>query len=410
MRHRNAGMYASNGIQVLENGAWVRREFLAAVQAVEPTCRGGYSGGGGFLGAKIAFDGEGGAYTLLRAVVEGGRRSLLVFTPDAGRTFQAYPIGGTAFDIEPFTGHNRVDGPPPILLYTFRQDHPARFAGYHDLHLLSIRRDASRLILGEPVPVAVDCLGSCQHSGGPASTATRDGKTHIVWGEIADDDAPGVPTFAATYDHALGTVSPKVLLGHGPPVNDVHNVPAITMDSEGYLHVLIGAHGQAFQYARSNQPNSTTGGWTAAVPVLQTGYRDPAKGDGEEGRQTYISLVCDPQDALHIAFRQWRRGVDAHHGGRNYAALSVQTMPKGGPWGPAVPLVVPPVDGYSIYYHKLTVDRIGRLFLSYSYWTADVTYQADFRERYHHPAIVMSADAGRTWRLAATTDFVSGGR
>jgi hypothetical protein len=126
---------------------------------------------------------------------------------------------------------------------------------------------------------------------------------------------------------------------------------------------------------------------------------------GGEGRQTYISLVCDPQDALHIAFRQWRRKVDDYHSGQNYAALSVQSKPKDQPWGPARPLVIPPVTGYSIYYHKLTIDRRGRLYLSYSYWTNDESYQNDFPDRYHHRAVLVSKDAGKSWKLAETRDF-----
>ena len=58
--------------------------------------------------------------------------------------------------------------------------------------MLLPKKVGGKLVLGEPIMIAQNCLGSCQHSGGPASTATRDGKTHIVWGEIAPDDAPGV--------------------------------------------------------------------------------------------------------------------------------------------------------------------------------------------------------------------------
>jgi hypothetical protein len=88
-----------------------------------------------------------------------------------------------------------------------------------------------------------------------------------------------------------------------------------------------------------------------------------------------------------------------------YAALSYQRKPADAPWGPAQPIVVAPVPGYSIYYHKLTIDRRGRLFLSYSYWTSDTTYQSDFPYRYNHPAIVMSDDGGDTWKLLETGDL-----
>ena len=69
--------------------------------------------------------------------------------------------------------------------------------------------------------------------------------------------------------------------------------------------------------------------------------------------------------------------------------------------------MVPPVPGYSIYYHKLTIDRRGRLFLAYSYWTEN-QYQEDYPDRYHHLALVMSADGAKTWKLATTSDFLAG--
>ena len=43
----------------------------------------------------------------------------------------------------------------------------------------------------------------------------------------------------------------------------------------------------------------------------------------------------------------------------------------------------------------LTVDRLGALWLSYSYWTSDTSYQGQFPDRYHHRAVIVSATAGR---------------
>jgi Neuraminidase (sialidase) len=70
--------------------------------------------------------------------------------------------------------------------------------------------------------------------------------------------------------------------------------------------------------------------------------------------------------------------------------------------------VIPVRDNYSIYYHKLTTDRQGRLFLSYSYWTSDETYQGDFPDRHHNRAVVTSADGGKTWKLLETGDLKTG--
>ncbi len=406
IRQRDDGAYVTTGFTFLSENGWTERPFMDAVQTAFPD----YAQtifGGGFLGAKTAFDGQGGVYTLLRIRLKNGRQTCVaLFTADEGLTYSAHEFNATAFDIEQFTGHNRNEIPPPILGYRQTREHPAKFCGYHDLELYLPARDGNKLSLGKPVPVSDNCLGSCQHSGGPGSLATRDGKTHIVWGEVAPDDAPGVPTYIATYDHAAKAMGKKVFLAYGPPVNDVHNVPAIALDSEGYLHVLSGAHGEPFKYLRSLKPNDAYSGFTEPEPILDAGCVDDTSDADGRGRQTYISLVCGRDSSLYTAYRQWRRNADEHHPGQSYAALSFQSKPKGKAWSRARPLVIPPLPGYSIYYHKLTIDRSGRLFLCYSLWSGEETYQDDFFGRYPHSAILTSPDGGQTWKLAETRDFV----
>ena len=85
-----------------------------------------------------------------------------------------------------------------------------------------------------------------------------------------------------------------------------------------------------------------------------------------------------------------------------------ESKPEGKPWGPARPMVVPPVAGYSIYYHKLTIAPDSSLWLSYSYYTADVGYQSQFPELYNNRAVIVSKDRGKTWKLAESKDFPGG--
>ncbi len=412
IRQRTEGRYGTTGVHTLaEQTNWVYSDFIEAIRAKYPDYSTSY-GGGGFAGAKLAFDGQGGLYTTLRLVAGAARPAVLLFSPDEGRSWQVNELRGNIADIEQFTGHNALEVPPPVLAYETIAPHPARFCAYNDLWLYMPRREGDRLDIGEPIKVAEAVIGSCQHSGGPASSVTRQGKTHIVWGEVSGNpdgteaDERGVPTYVATYDHASGQVGTKVLLGYGPPVNDVHNVPAITMDSEGVLHVLIGAHGANFHYVRSLRPDDASA-WTEPDPILLKGYRTE---EGDSGKQTYISLVCDASDTLHTAFRQWRNDPQ-YHGGLQFAALSIQHKPKGGEWSEeATPLVVGAVPGYSIWYHKLTVDRVGGLWMSYSYWTSDESYQGQFPNQYHNRAVLVSRDGGETWKLAETGDFIEGVR
>jgi len=399
----------SPGVVLRRAGRWVESRYEDALRAAFPVYTSPVSGAG-FLGCKVAFDGTGGMYTMLRpGLKDRSQKVALLFSPDEGRTWQAIGLPGAAFDIENFSGHNALPHPPPVLTYVATRPHPtARWGGYHELNLYLPRREGDRISAGEPILVSDRCLGSCQHSGAPPSLATRAGRTHIVWGEAVEEDVPGVPTYIATVDHATRTLGPKVFVGYAPPSNDVHNVPAVCLDSAGFVHVVTGAHGARFLYRRSRQPNRLDAGLTDAVPTLESGYVDQATDADGDGRQTYCSLVCDDRDTLHIAFRQWRQGVDPYHGGTNYGALSLQSKPKDQPWGPARVMVVPPLPGYSIYYHKLTVDRHGGLYLSYSYLSGEKSYQEQFPELYDFAALMLSKDHGATWKLAATADFPAG--
>jgi hypothetical protein len=218
---------------------------------------------------------------------------------------------------------------------------------------------------------------------------------HLVWAEATDPDkkVPGVPTYVATYDRISGTLSEKVLVGHGPPPNDCHNSPSITIDSAGYLHVVAGTHGFPFPYARSLKPNDTQSGWTQAEVVK----------DG--ARQTYIGLVCGPDDTLHMAFRLWLTGT-GWHPVSTAGTLAYMRRRPGEPWSEPRPLIIPPFSEYSIYYHRLTIDRKGRLFLSYSYYTTYWFYRNDQRES--HRSVLMSADGGEHWKLVETRDLLAG--
>ncbi len=405
IRHRTEHRHWSAGAQVLEGDGWAMRPWTDALRERFP----GYqrpSSGSGFNGCRWAFDDDGGAWTVMRLAGSGSAfTNAILYTPDRGQSWQAELIDGELADIEVFSGHNDP-GLPPVLAYRRTAAHPAKFCAYYDLLLYLPRVEDGRLVVPEPILVSDNCFGGCVHSGAPPTLATRDGRTHIVWGEVTDPGDPGVPTYIATYDHATRKLSEKVLIAHAPPVNDVHNAPAVVLDSEGVIHVVTGAHGANFLYARSLLPGDISGGFTEPEKVLDAGWVDGESDEDGSGRQTYTGLVCDAQDTLHIVYRQNRSGVDDYLPELTYyMGLSHQRKPNGEPWGPAQPLVIPPVGGYSIYYHKLTVDRLGRLYVSYSHWT-DQAYSQDFPGLYHNRALIASADGGDTWKLAETTDFV----
>ena len=303
------------------------------------------------LSTKIAFDPEGGVYLLASARGE----PTLMYSRDHGKTFTANPIPGPrgSFDIEQFSGHNNPEGPPPLVRYRQTAADPKRiWRRIHDVELLLPKKSEGKIEFGEPILLSRQGIGFSDHSGCPSSVVSHGDKVHVVWGEATDpaEKVPGLPVYAATYDRKSGRLTRPGLIGHGAPANDVHNTPSITMDREGYLHVLGGTHGRPFPYARSLKPNDAGGGWTEASPT----------GEGQLS-QTYIGLVCGPDDSLHSAFRLWKSGEEPFPASQ-FATLAYQRKPKGKPWEPPRVLILPPFSEYSVYYHRLTIDRRGRLF------------------------------------------------
>ncbi len=372
-------------------GGWTNLPILAASGSAVPSPeRQPFSP----VGTKIAFDRTNGLYLLGSA---GSRRALL-HSRDGGMTFTAWalPPGearASSFDIEQFSGHNVPDGPPPIARYSLTATDPKLFwRRVHDIELLLPSTDGDRIHFAAPVLISTQGIGLAMHSGIPATLASRGDRTHICWGEATDPAAPvpGVPAFVATYARGTGLTGPPALIGYGAPPNDIHNTPTLTIDGRGTLHALGGTHGKPFPYAASLEPNDAARGWT------------PPSATGPDLPQTYIGLVCGPDGTLHGAFRLWQRNREpfplSHH-----ATLAYQRKRPGQDWEMPKVLIVPPLSEYSVFYHRLTIDRKGRLFLSYDYWSTFWFYRNDHAGR--RRSLLMSDDGGDSWRLATTSDI-----
>jgi hypothetical protein len=381
----------SGGVAALRDGQWMTSELRTSVVARSP-----HFGGTSFgtPSTKLAFDSDNDLYL----VTTSGTSAVLLHSRDGGSTFAAYVIPGRegqprAFDIEQFSGHNTPEGPPPVLRYTRTAKDPRLFwRRVHDLELFLPVKTNDGLSIPKPIPVSHKCIGLAAHSGIPATVVSHGRKVHVIWAEATDPDerVPGVPTYVATYDRETCTMGEPALVGYGAPPNDIHNTPSITIDSRGYLHALAGTHGQPFQYARSRKPNDAHAGWTAAEPV------------GEGLRQTYIGLVCGHDNTLHLVFRLWRFGTppypDSHH-----ATLAYMRKRPGQPWEAPRLLIVSAFSEYSVFYHRLTIDAVGRLFLSYDYWSTYWFYRNDHRG--DRRSVLMSADGGDTWKLVGASDL-----
>lgn len=376
---------SSDGVFYLRDGVWIKtmkayRPDTDRIIPIRP------------VGTKIAFDRDNDVYLL----GQDNRSTILLRSADHGATFTAWSVPGSGgFDIEQFSGHNIVNGPPPLArFHQTARDPKLIWRRINDLDLiLPSKKPDGSIVMGDPIAVSKKCIGLSAHSGIPSAIVSRGDKVHITWGEATPPQAktPGVPTYVATYNHSTGELGPPALVGYGPPANDVHNSPCITIDSDGYLHVLIGTHGRTFKYVRSLLPNSASDGWTQAEDV------------GAGLRQTYVGMVCDHNNTLHLVFRLWLNDNRYFPAGY-YANLAYMNKHPTEKWSEALPLVIAPFSEYSVFYHRLTIDQEGTLFLSYDYWSTFWFYRTD-----HHGnrrVLLMSQDGGDTWSLAPSSEFL----
>ena len=445
-----------------DEGGWIALDFDAAMKAEYDGIEGSAFRNGPF----ISFDRDGDAYMLAR-VAHLQRQDIFRETParridafglahswDRLRTWTFYETVSPAVHSTPFQrklytgaqrlerleGHNQIDGPPPMVEGRGRE-----------LSLfVAEKRDDGRLTPPETIllaradpPIAGKLRNwiTPTHSGAGNVSATYGGRTHVVWlsieplerhreeaealsagmdGEYVpyalrykDSSGSLAPSYIRTYDHASGELSNPVLLGFSRRNN--HDPPAISVDSKGYLHVVIGAHHDNFQYTRSLAPNSSTEGWTEP---RMFGTPKPPEGGGS---YTYTALLCDYDDTLHLVSR-WAGSDDYRF------QLVYQRKKAGRDWEPHRVLVSPFRVNYAAWRQKISIDRLGRLFVSYAYypdlmtpeerrayarkWPEDATENPDAPGGYdivlrdRGAAMLISDDRGDSWRLAVTGDFV----
>ncbi|MBB30504.1 MAG: hypothetical protein CME25_16550 [Gemmatimonadetes bacterium] len=376
-------VHTPSGVSALRDGNWTNTPLVSE----EGTQLGARS-------TKIAFDSHNNVYILASDRGE----PVLMHSSDGGKSFSTSRTSTgrgsrSSFDIEQFSGHNVPEYPPPVVRYTQTlADENLIWRRLNDMELFLPTVTGKGLEWGDPILVSDKCIGISMHSGIPSTVVSWGSKIHLVWAEATDPgvEVPGVPTFVATYDRETGILGESVMIGYGPPANDIHNTPCITIDGKGHLHVLVGTHGRPFPYAKSLNPDDVYSGWSDVSLMWP------------DARQTYIGLVCDPNDTLHATFRLWFEGTDYFPAG-NYGTLSHQSKPAEGQWVEPRVLVVPPFSEYSVFYHRLTIDRTGRLFLCYDYYSTYWFYRNDYRGS--RRSLLMSADAGQSWKLAETSDF-----
>ena len=357
---------------------------------------------------RVVVDASGDAYT----VVDTNLGHFLLHSRDGMSSWDLYSLPtGARYRIE----MTASDRPPVVFVFKGlpHPDNPDCLNGAVSIIAPTKKPNGTLSSLEVIDIVSNNVTDGPDHSGVADVTLTLNNKTHVVYTRtIPVANQEGTPQYVVTYHHNDHTVSPPVLLGTtlGTPGStdcgiDGHNGAAIVADSQGVLHVILGAHQHPFKYTHSTRPNDSTS-WERTVDIGAS--------------ETYVGLVIDKADTLHLVSR--RKNANDR--------LSLHYMRKGREdpeWVDLGDLVVPKPTHYSNWYHKLTIDRRGVLYLAYFYYSHHMTDDecAAYTRKWpqepitcdgggkesganaHDPVVLMSGDGGDSWKIATTADFVA---
>ncbi|MBL7040902.1 MAG: BNR-4 repeat-containing protein [Pirellulaceae bacterium] len=155
---------------------------------------------------------------------------------------------------------------------------------------------------------------------------------------------------------------------------DNHCGAAMTTDTDGTLHLLIGAHHGTFVHYR--------------MPPDKASWQPVEDGGSIGHAATYPSLVCDREGTLHLTYR-------CEPGGRN-ARVHYCRRARNGKWSEPQTLASCAVAEHSWVTNSIEVGPSGRLHvvMSNTLPVPDVGANA----RYYGASHLYSDDSGETWR------------
>ena len=192
-------------------------------------------------------------------------------------------------------------------------------------------------------------------------------RTHVAW---LDSPPEGFRVRIRTLDHSTGEWSRTYTLG---AAQDNHGGPALTIDSDGFLHIVYSPHHHPMRYRKSKRPNDASE-WEQEVAF------------GE--RLTYPTLVCGKNNTLLLTARRsfsdrpWQ--------------VELWTRTAGGAWQNGQAILAARYPGYAHFQESLawgSDHRALHLCCRFHEKSDDQAYG-----RLQAVCYLMSPDAGRSWR------------
>jgi len=247
----------------------------------------------------------------------------------------------------------------------------------------------SPVVDGEPHVLSYKGSERATHGAGNKIVGLN-GKTHVVW---QDSTPQGYFARIRTFDHRTNKWSATCTLGQG---TDHRTQPTITVDSRGYLHIVISGPRSGLQYRQSVRPNDSRE-WTDAKAF---------------GHATYPVLICGPDDTLYLTARQ----------DKDWAGVNFYVKPPNKAWKPRG-LLLKKSDafkGYAAYDHGMAWGPGHEtLHVSTGFFMGLPSSKVEGKERdstglYQAVGYMRSKDLGKTWtqsdgspiQLPATTETI----
>ena len=375
----------------------------------------------------VEFDHHDNAYTLVTARIKDDRfnSNFLLYSHNGMKNWQVYPLIEPR-RIEPaFLNYWRKGNDlPPVIL--------AKKKNTLGIYVLSRKAD-NTLNISPYIVLAKGkkLLFQNSMSGVGSPLITLCGKTFLVYSKLEKHpNSDGVPQYIVSYDHKSGKVSKTISLGYSGHRVDGHNASVIAADSKNYLHVVLGTHWHSMPYLKSKKP-ADCNSWQPREYV-GAGASNAYSFDG----LSYPGFMVDKKDNLHLVVRGRSTKYEGLPTGRgnpvDYALIAFRKEP-GKPWSKRQDLVVPGHLNYSNYYQKISMNRLGRIYLAYYYYTAHFwrrnRVNASMREyvkrwgdevgndprnikcendvRAHDPVLIDSPDNGKRWQISTTREFLN---
>ena len=215
-------------------------------------------------------------------------------------------------------------------------------------------------------------IGCITATNGPGNhIVTHEGKTHVVWQDHTQD---GYFNRVRTLDHATGTMSDPVILNEGV---DNHARPILTIDHQGYLHVVLSGHGSPIGSRRSLRPNDASE-WTEEEPA---------------GAGTYPILLCGLDDTLFLTMRS----------NVSWNGTELFVRPPGGPWREGTKPIkrTDEYEGYAAYTNGFALAPDGTIHMVWDFFETRGTWEQYGLDQY--VSYMCSRDGAATWEKADGT-------